>query len=126
VILNPLATLILTTSGGGSNGAEARRDEAVLRSQQTIQHSLRDVSDSLIAYRKTREFREQQELLTRSAQDAQRLSELRYQGGTTSYLEVLDAGTRLFAAELGLAQARLNELLTVVQMYRAIGGGWEQ
>ena len=106
--------------------AEARRDEAVLFYQQTIQQSLRDVSDSLVAYRKTRVVREQQELLTRSAQDAQRLSALRYQGGTTSYLEVLDASTRLFAAELGLAQARLNELLTLVEMYRAMGGGWER
>jgi outer membrane protein TolC len=103
---------------------EAVRDEAVLRYRQTIQQSLRDVSDSLVAYRKAREFREQKELLTRSARDAQRLSDVRYQGGTTSYLEVLDSGTRLFAAELGLAQARLNELLTVVQTYRALGGGW--
>jgi len=103
----------------------ARSDEAVLRYRYTIQQSLREVSDSLVAYRKAREFREQQELLTRSAQDAQRLADVRYRGGATSYLEVLDSGTRLFAAELGLAQARLNELLTVVQTYRAVGGGWE-
>jgi multidrug efflux system outer membrane protein len=106
--------------------AAARRDEAVLRYRYTIQQSLREVSDSLVAYRKAREFREQQELLTRSAQDAQRLADVRYRGGTTSYLEVLDSGTRLYAAELGLAHARLNELLTVVQTYRAVGGGWEQ
>ncbi|HKC55762.1 MAG TPA: efflux transporter outer membrane subunit [Vicinamibacterales bacterium] len=106
--------------------AEARREEALLSYQQTIQQSLRDVSDSLVAYRKAREFREQQEFLTRSAQDAQRLADVRYQGGATSYLEVLDSGTRLFAAELGLAQARLNELLTVVRTYRALGGGWDQ
>jgi multidrug efflux system outer membrane protein len=106
--------------------AAARREEAVLRYRQTIQLSLREVSDSLVAYRKTREFREQQELLTRSAEDAQRLSDVRYQGGTTRYLEVLDSGTRLFAAELALAQARRNELLTGVQTYRAFGGGWEQ
>ena len=106
--------------------ATARRVEAVLSYRQTIQQSLREVADSLVAYRKAREFREQQELLTRSAQDAQRLSDVRYQGGITSYLEVLDSGTRLFSAELGLAQARRNELLTVVQTYRALGGGWEQ
>jgi multidrug efflux system outer membrane protein len=106
--------------------AEAVREEAVLRYRQTIQQSLREVSDSLVAYRKAREFREQQQLLTQSAQDAQRLADVRYQGGTTSYLEVLDSGTRLFAAELGLAHARLNELLTVVQTYRALGGGWDQ
>ena len=106
--------------------ATARREEAVLSYRQTIQQSLREVADSLVAHRKAREFREQQELLTRSAQDAQRLSDVRYQGGITSYLEVLDSGTRLFSAELGLAQARRNELLTVVQTYRALGGGWEQ
>jgi hypothetical protein len=59
---------------------------------------------------KAREFRELQEQLTNSAQHALRLAELRYQGGTTSYLEVLDSETRLFAAELALAQARRNEL----------------
>jgi multidrug efflux system outer membrane protein len=105
--------------------AKARHDEAVLAYQQTIQQSLRDVSDALVAHRKSREFREQQEFLTRSAEDARRLSDLRYQGGTTSYLEVLDSDTRLFVAELGLAQARLNELLSVVQTYRALGGGWQ-
>jgi outer membrane protein, multidrug efflux system len=76
----------------------------------------------LVPYRKAREFREQQGLLTRAAQDAQRLSDVRYQGGVTSYLEVLDSSTRLFTAELGLAQARRNQLDTVVQTYRAPGG----
>ena len=64
------------------------------------------MSDALVGYRKSREFREQQEGLTTAAQDARRLADIRYQGGATSYLEVLDADTRLFDAELGLAQAR--------------------
>jgi multidrug efflux system outer membrane protein len=84
------------------------------------------VSDALIAYRRNREFRDQQQLLTRSAGDALRLTTVRYQGGASSYLEVLDADTRLFAAQLVLAQAQLNELLAIVQIYRALGGGWEQ
>jgi len=105
--------------------AEARRDEALLAYQQTIQQSLRDVSDALIAYRRNREFRDQQQLLTRSAGDALRLTTVRYQGGASNYLEVLDADTRLFAAQLVLAQAQLNELLAIVQIYRALGGGWE-
>jgi len=92
--------------------------------QQTIQQSFRDVADALVAYRQGREFREQQELLLRSADDAQRLTTRRYQGGATSYLEVLDSETRLFSAQLGLAQARLNERLALVQIYRALGGGW--
>ena len=93
--------------------------------QQTIQQALRDVSDALVAYRKGRDFREQEELLARSASDARRLADLRYQGGATSYLEVLDSDSRLFSAELGLADAQLNELLALVQIYRSLGGGWE-
>lgn len=104
---------------------EARRDEAVLAYQQAIQQSLRDVSDALIAYRRGREFREQQERLEQSSREARRLTSVRYEGGATSYLEVLDSETRLFSAQLDLAQARLNELLALVQIYRALGGGWQ-
>jgi multidrug efflux system outer membrane protein len=106
--------------------ATARREEATLVYQQTIQQSLRDVSDALVAYRKGREFREQQELLARSAVDARRLADLRYQGGATSYLEVLDSDSRMFTAELGLADAQLNELLALVQIYKSLGGGWDE
>jgi outer membrane protein, multidrug efflux system len=105
--------------------AEAQQQEAVLVYQQTIQQAFREVSDGLVAYRKAREFRLQQELLTQSAQDAARLSESRYQGGATSYLEVLDSNTRYFSAELSLAQAQLGELEALVQLYRALGGGWQ-
>jgi multidrug efflux system outer membrane protein len=105
---------------------EAQRQEAVLRYQQTIQQAFREVSDSLVAYRKNQEFREQQDLLTNSAQDTVRLSNMRYQGGVTSYLEVLDSDTRYFNAQLALAQAQLNERLALVQLYNALGGGWQQ
>jgi multidrug efflux system outer membrane protein len=106
--------------------AEAQQQETVLVYQQTIQGAFRGVSDALVAYRKDQEFREQQELLDRSAQDAAQLSSMRYQSGTTSYLEVLTNETNYFSAELGLAQARLNELLALVQIYQALGGGWQQ
>jgi len=106
--------------------AEAEQQEAILTYQQTIQQSFRDVSDALIAYRKNLEFREQQELLTASAKDAARLSNIRYKGGVTSYLEVLTNETNYFAAELNLAQAQANELLALVQLYQALGGGWQQ
>jgi outer membrane protein, multidrug efflux system len=105
---------------------EAQQQEAVLVYQQSIQQAFREVSDSLVAYRKNQEFRAQQELLTSSAQDATRLSDQRYRGGVTSYLEVLDSDTRYFDAQLGLAQARLNERLALVQLYNALGGGWQQ
>ena len=105
--------------------AEARRQEAELLYGQAVQRAFREVSDSLVGYRKNREFREQQELLLTAAQDARRLADLRYRGGVTSYLEVLDADTRLFSAEFGLAQAQLAELAGLVEIYRALGGGWQ-
>lgn len=105
--------------------AEAQRQEAVAVYQQTIHQAFREVSDALVGYRRTRELRESQELLVRSAQDARRLADLRYQGGATSYLEVLDSDTRLFDAELGLVRAQLGELSAFVEIYRALGGGWQ-
>jgi multidrug efflux system outer membrane protein len=109
----------------GVEFAEAQRQEALLVYQQTIQQAFRDVSDALVAYRKSQEFRMQQELLTQAAQDAARLSDIRYRGGVSSYLEVLTNDTNYFSAELGLAQAQRNELLALVQLYRALGGGWQ-
>ncbi len=110
----------------GVRFSEARQQEATLVYQQTIQQAFRGVSDALVEYRKDREFREQQQQLTFSAQAAARLSETRYRGGATSYLEVLTNETNYFDAELGLAQAQLNELLGLVRIYRNLGGGWQE
>jgi multidrug efflux system outer membrane protein len=106
--------------------AEARRREAALNYEQTVKGAFREVSDALVGYSKTREQREQQELLFRAAEDARRLADIRYRGGATSYLEVLDADTRLFTAEIAQADARLSELSEFVELYRALGGGWQQ
>jgi multidrug efflux system outer membrane protein len=105
--------------------SEEQQQEAVLTYQQTIQGAFRDVSDALIAYQQNQEFRAQQESLAHAAQDAAQLSGMRYQAGTTNYLEVLTNETNYLSAELGLAQARLNELLALVQIYKALGGGWQ-
>jgi multidrug efflux system outer membrane protein len=105
--------------------AEARREEATIEYQRTIRQAFREVADALVGYRKLREFREQQTLLVEAARDGRRLADIRYQGGATSYLEVLDADTRLFAAELGFAQAQLGEMSALVEIYRALGGGWQ-
>jgi multidrug efflux system outer membrane protein len=117
-------------AGGSLKGnvrlAQAQQQQALLTYQQTIQQAFRQVSDLLVAYAKDQDFRKQQELLTQSAQDASRLSDLRYRGGATSYLEVLDANTRYYSAELTLAQAQLNEMLDYVELYQALGGGWQQ
>jgi outer membrane protein, multidrug efflux system len=106
--------------------AEARQETALLVYQQSIQAAFRSVSDALVAYRKTREFRVQEESLFQSAEDAARLSHLRYTGGATGYLEVLTNETNAFSAELALVQARQSELLALVQLYEALGGGWQQ
>ena len=110
----------------GVKFSEARQQEMVLTYQQTIQQAFRGVSDALVEYHKDREFREDQEQLAFSAQDAARLSEMRYRGGATSYLEVLTNETNYFDAELGLAQAQSNELVALVRIYRNLGGGWQQ
>ncbi len=106
--------------------AEARTKEAVAVYAQTVKQAFRETSDSLVGYTKAREFRAQLEALATAAQDARRLADIRYQGGATSYLEVLDAETRLFESELSLAQARQAELSAFVEVYRALGGGWQQ
>ena len=105
--------------------AEAQHEQLLLTYQQTIQGAFRDVSNALVAYRKNREFRVQQQHLVESAQDASRLSQIRFKAGTTDYLEVLTNETNSFSAELTLAQAQGNELNALVQLYQALGGGWE-
>ena len=105
---------------------EAQRDQMVLTYEQTIQGAFRDVSNALVAYRKDQEFRVQQQHLLESAQDAAHLSQVRFKAGTTDYLEVLTNETNSFSAELGLAQAQGNELIALVQLYQALGGGWQQ
>ena len=106
--------------------SRAQYQEAVLSYQQNIQDALEQVSNGLIANQKDREFREQQELLTRAAQRTDELSEVLYKNGGASYLQVLTAETNYFAAELNLVQAQLNERLALVQLYQALGGGWQQ
>ena len=105
--------------------AEAQHEQLLLTYQQAIQGAFRDVSNALIAYRKFQEFRIQQQHLVESAQDAARLSQTRFKAGATDYLEVLTNETNSFSAELALAQAQGNELNALVQLYQALGGGWE-
>jgi multidrug efflux system outer membrane protein len=109
----------------GKRLAEAQKQEMLLTYQQTIMNAFQQVSSSLTAYQKLREFREQQELLTAAAEDADRLSKILYQHGGTSYLQVLTSENNAFSAQLNLAQAQLNERLALVQLYNALGGGWQ-
>jgi multidrug efflux system outer membrane protein len=106
--------------------AEAQERQMLLTYRQTIMNACQQVSNSLVAYQKGREFREQQALLTAAAEDTDRLSKILYQHGGASYLQVLTSENSAFAAELNLAQAQLDERLALVQLYNALGGGWEQ
>jgi multidrug efflux system outer membrane protein len=106
--------------------ARANWQEAMLSYKQTVQNALEQVSNSLVASRKNREFREQQELLTQAAQQTDQLSEVLYKNGGASYLQVLTSETNYFSAELNLVQAQLNERLALVQLYQSLGGGWQQ
>ncbi|HEV2577003.1 MAG TPA: efflux transporter outer membrane subunit [Acidobacteriaceae bacterium] len=103
----------------------AQKDELVLNYQKTILGAFRDVSNSLIAAQKTRDTRIEEEKLVASAQDATRLARDRYNGGATSYLEVLTNDSNLFNAQLSLITAQQNEALTLVQLYTTLGGGWQ-
>lgn len=104
---------------------EAQQRELLVAYEQSIYNGLREVSDALIGYSRTRAQRAEQEELVRALEDTVRLSNLRYKGGLDSYLQVLDAQRNLFSGELGLAQLRLAERLSVVQLYRSLGGGWQ-
>ncbi|MGB9148444.1 MAG: efflux transporter outer membrane subunit [Acidobacteriaceae bacterium] len=105
--------------------SEHQKEEMVLNYQKTIAGAFRDVSDALIALDKQRAAREQQTLLVAAAQDSTRLARMRYQGGATSYLEVLTTDSDLFSAQLNLVNAQEGEELAMVQLYASLGGGWQ-
>ena len=106
--------------------AKAQQELALVQYQQTIQTAFREVSDALVQYRKVKEIRTQQDLLVTTLRDRSRLAYLRYQGGVDTLLNALDADRDLFNAELSLTRTRRNELLSLVQLYKALGGGWQQ
>jgi multidrug efflux system outer membrane protein len=105
--------------------AEAEQQIALIQYERVIQNAFRQVSDALIQYRQTKEVRIKRELLETTLQDRSRLAYMRYRGGVSTLLNALDADRDLFEAEVGLAQTRRDELLALVQLYRALGGGWQ-
>jgi len=110
----------------GVDAAQARAEAAVAQYRQTIVQAFREVADGLVEYRKRTEFRVQQEALAVASRETTRLANIRYRGGVSSYLEVLDSERQLFDSELGLVRSRRDELLAVVKIYRALGGGWQE
>lgn len=111
---------------GNLNLAKSQNKQALTAYQQTIQRAFGDVSDALIAYQKLHEVRVHQEETVADLDESVSLSNMRYSGGTTTFLEVLVGQQSLFAAELRLAEARGAEFQSVVQLYKALGGGWQQ
>jgi len=105
--------------------AESQKREMLIAYQKAIYTAFREVSDALVTYDRTREQHRQQNELVHAQTETTRLSNLRYQGGLDSYLQVLDAERNLFQGRLALAQLRLGELLSFVQIYKALGGGWQ-
>jgi multidrug efflux system outer membrane protein len=117
-------------TGGALRGnlhlAQSQYQQALIAYRQSIQSAFGDVSDALIGYQKFHQVRLRQEDTVKDLQEAVRLSDMRYKGGTTTYLEVLDGQRSLFSAEITLADARGTEYQSLVQLYRALGGGWQQ
>ncbi|HEY2469603.1 MAG TPA: efflux transporter outer membrane subunit [Terracidiphilus sp.] len=105
--------------------SQRQKEEMVLNYQKTIAGAFRDVSNALVAVNKQRAAREQQEKLVDAARDATRLARVRYQGGATGYLEVLTTDSNLFSAQLNLVNTQEGEALSLVQLYGALGGGWQ-
>ncbi|WP_321475694.1 efflux transporter outer membrane subunit [uncultured Paludibaculum sp.] len=126
--LVPQVSQPIFTAGRLKNGvrlAEAQRQGALIYYERTIQTAFAEVSNALIAHRRMRESRERQQALVNALRDRTRLAYVRYRGGVDTQLNALDADRDLFQAELTLASIRLGEMLTVVDLYKALGGGWK-
>ncbi len=124
----PQLTQPIFTAGRLKNNvrlAEAQREDAQIAYEKSISTAFQEVSDALIAHQRTRESRVEQQKLVTALQDRKRLAYLRYQGGVDTQLNALDADRDLLSAQLTLEQVRYAELVSVVQLYKALGGGWQ-
>ncbi|HWR90272.1 MAG TPA: efflux transporter outer membrane subunit, partial [Dissulfurispiraceae bacterium] len=123
------ATVPIFTAGKNRSRveiAEAQQRSALLQYEQTVQRAFREVEDALIEYKKRREQYVAQEALVQAERKRLTLTELRYINGITPYVDVLNAQNDLFNAELSYSQTLRARLAAVIQLYRALGGGWEE
>ena len=104
--------------------SQAQQEQAVVTYEKTIQQAFREVEDALLAHQKIREIRTERERVVDLSREALELARLEYLNGKASYLEILMAQRELFNAETALVQTQRNQLLTVVQLYKSLGGGW--
>ncbi len=126
--IGPTLTVPVFTSGLNYftlKTRQAQKDQALVLYQSTVRQAFREVSDGLVAHGKLEELRNEQEALVASYQLYSKMANKRYKGGLESFLTVLDSDRQLFSAELDLASVHLAQLVTVVQLYKALGGGWE-
>jgi multidrug efflux system outer membrane protein len=125
--IGPTLTLPIFTSGYNYftlQATKAQQEQALVLYQFTVRQAFREVSDGLVAHTKLQEFRKEQEALVQSYQVYSTVAAKRYKGGLEPFLAVLDADRQLFTAELDLATVQLDQLITLVQLYKALGGGW--
>lgn len=123
----PSVTLPIFDAGRNRANLEvtfAQQREALHRYEQAIQQAFREVEDALVAHRKAREALAEQDAAVRASREALAVAEFRYTSGLTSYLNVLDAQRTLLAAEVAQSRTLGAQLIAVVQLYRALGGGW--
>jgi multidrug efflux system outer membrane protein len=126
--IGPSVTLPIFTGGRhyfNLQSTWAQQEQALILYQFSVRQAFREVADGLIGHSQLRDFRQEQEALVKSDQDYAQLANVRYKGGMESFLAVLDADRQLFAAQLDLAAVQRDQLLTIVQLYKALGGGWE-
>jgi multidrug efflux system outer membrane protein len=110
---------------GNYKTAQAQHEEMLITYSKTINGAFRDVSDALIGYQKTKEYSSSQAILTETLRHQSQLATKRYAGGVSSYLEVLDTERQRLSAEQELAQSKRDVLNSLVQLYKALGGGWQ-
>jgi outer membrane protein TolC len=126
--IGPTLTLPIFTSGLNYftlQATKAQQEQALVLYQFTVRQAFREVSDGLVAHAKLQDLRKEQEALVQSYQTYSTVAGKRYKGGMEPFLSVLDADRQLFTAELDLATVQLDQLVTLVQLYKALGGGWE-
>ncbi|MCK8603418.1 efflux transporter outer membrane subunit [Desulfoferrobacter suflitae] len=126
--IGPTMTVPIFTSGFNYftlKSTQAQQEQALVLYQLTVRQAFREVSDGLVAHSKLEEVRNEQEALVASYELYSKLARKRFKGGLETFLTVLDSDRQLFSAELDLASVHLAQLLTVVQLYKALGGGWE-
>jgi outer membrane protein, multidrug efflux system len=126
---NIVGNLLQPIFHGGKNRQRVRISESIMRQtlydyERTVLQAFREVEDALVAFRKQTEQRESQRARVVAEREVMRLAELAYGGGVTSYLEVLDAQRSLFSAELDEIQSMNDQISALVQLYKALGGGW--